>query len=248
MSRASTPGLPALALLLGAALAGPALAQAQVEAQVQRPEGRIYAPGAFDRLEISGSATITLRQGEHDQVFIAGDAQMQKSVEVELDERRLTIKPAGSWKFWTSSRLQIEVQMRQISQLTLSGASDLNAPGPIKADRLGISISGAGLARLDDLNAGQLRFDISGAGDGRLAGQAGELNLSVSGKGKLLAEQLKAARATVSISGVGNANVWVTDQLRVSISGIGSVDYWGQPELRRSTSGLGSVNARGDKR
>ena len=211
-------------------------------------EGRLYTPGPFDRLDVAGSAQVKLSQGERDQVFIAGDAEVQKGVDVDLANNRLSIRPTGGWKFWHNARLQIEVQMRQLSQLILSGASDLQAPAAIKSEKLSVSISGAGLARFDDLMVDQMRFDISGAGDGVLAGQVGELTLSVSGKGKVQAEQLRAARATVSISGIGNANLWVTDSLRVSISGIGSVEYWGQPEVRRSSSGLGSITARGDKR
>lgn len=217
-------------------------------APAQTPVGKMYTPGAFDRLEVDGSAKVKLSQGDRDQVFITGDDRAQQSVELEVVNNRLMIHPSGGWKFWNNSRLQIDVQMRQVSQVILSGASDLHAPGPIKSDKLYIGISGAGLARFDELNVDQMKFDISGAGDGQLAGTAGELKLSVSGKGKLLAEQLRAARAHVSISGVGNANLWVTDTLRVSISGVGTVDYWGQPKLERSTSGLGSINGHGDKR
>ncbi|CAN5145520.1 hypothetical protein BH11PSE10_BH11PSE10_07350 [soil metagenome] len=221
---------------------------AAAQAQSAAAEGRLYTPGPFDRLDVAGSAQVKLSQGERDQVFIAGDAEVQKGVEVDLANNRLTVRPTGGWKFWHSARLQIEVQMRNLSQLILSGASDLHAPGAIKAEKLSVSISGAGLARFDDLMVDQMRFDISGAGDGILAGQVGELALNVSGKGKVQAEQLRAARAVVSISGIGNANLWVTDSLRVSISGIGSVEYWGQPELRRSSSGLGSITGRGEKR
>jgi hypothetical protein len=217
-------------------------------APAQTPVGKMYTPGAFDRIEIDGSAKVKLSQGDRDQVFIAGDDGAQQRVELEVSHNRLTIRPSGSWKFWNNSRLQIEVQMRQVSQVILSGASDLHAPGAIKSDKLYVGISGAGSARFDELNVDQMKFDISGAGDGQLAGLAGELKLSVSGKGKLLAEQLRAAGAQVSISGVGKANLWVTDTLRVSISGVGSVDYWGQPKVERSTSGLGSINGLGDKR
>jgi len=241
----------ALAALALTAASAPAQtqAQAQINAQAQAPtpEGKLYAPGAFDRLEVDGSALIKLTQGERDQVFISGGADVQDAVEVELSNRRLRISPAGGWKFWNNGRMKIEVQMRQLSRLSLSGTSDLRASGPIRAEQLAISISGAGLARFDELNVEQLRFDISGAGDGQLAGKVEELKLNISGKGKLAAEQLRAANAVVSISGVGNAALWVTNNLRVSISGVGTVDYWGQPEVKRSTSGLGSVNSRGEK-
>ncbi|QPF76047.1 DUF2807 domain-containing protein [Roseateles sp. DAIF2] len=226
--------------LLALTLALPALAEAQQQA------GRSYAPGPFTRLEISGAADVRLLQGERDEVFIAGGEEVQKSVELELRRGRLEIQPTGGWKFWRSARLQIEVTVKQLEQLELSGASDLHAPGPFRAERLTIGISGAGLVRFDDLQAETLRFGISGAGDGQLRGQVRALALSVSGKGKLMAEQLRTDTAAVTISGVGNAALWVTQNLRVNVSGVGTVDYWGRPQVSRSSSGMATINARGD--
>jgi Putative auto-transporter adhesin, head GIN domain len=211
------------------------------------PESRLYAPGSFDRLDVEGSAEIRLVQGERDQVLVIGGDEVQQALEIRHTGNRLRISPGGNWKFWNSARPVIEVQMRQPAHLVLSGSSDLHAPGLVKGDQLTISISGSGLARFDDLKVGRLRFDISGAGDGQLNGQADTLLLSVSGKGRVQAEQLQAKAATVSISGVGNASLWVTDSLHVNISGVGNVEYWGQPAVKRLTSGVGSLTSRGDK-
>jgi hypothetical protein len=229
-------------------LAALAILVAVAGAAAQTSGSRTYAPGPFDSLEVDGAAQVRLVQGDRDQVVVIGDADVQRGVEVELDRRRLVLHTAGAWKFWSKNKVQVEVQVRRLSQLTLSGASDLHAPGTVRSERLAIGISGAGNVRFDDLNAGTLKFDISGAGDAQLAGQVGDLSLNVSGKGKVAAEQLRATRADVSISGVGNAQLWVTERLNVSISGVGGIDYWGQPEVMRSTSGLGSVKSLGDKR
>ena len=210
--------------------------------------GKIYAPGAFDRLELAGAARVLLVQGDRDQAFVAGDAEVQKSVEVELSDRQLVIRPAGGWKFWHSNKLFVQVEMRQLRQLSVSGASDVHAPGPLRTDQLKLNISGAGLARLDQLQARTLNFVISGAGDGQLGGRVDELSLQISGKGKVVADRLQAQRARVSVSGIGNVVLWVTDDLAANISGIGSVDYFGSPSVQRSVSGMGSINAKGDKR
>lgn len=210
--------------------------------------GQVYSLGAFERLEVAGSANVKLVQGDKDEIFIVGGSDIQRSVEVSLSGDRLMIKPTGSWKFWNNTRLQIDVEMRTMTQLVLSGASDLHAPGPIKADQLKIHISGAGLARFDELMCDQLGFSISGAGEGQLRGKVRELALNVSGKGKLQAEDLQTQKAGVSISGIGSAALWVMDDLKVGVSGIGSVDYWGKPNLRRSSSGMSSVTGHGEKR
>jgi hypothetical protein len=210
--------------------------------------GRIYAPGAFDRVELAGAARVVLVQGERDQAFIHGDPEVQKSVEVELADRQLIIRPTGGWKFWHSKKLFVQVEMRELKQLSVSGASDVHAPGPLRSDQLRLSISGAGSARLDQLQARQLTFHISGAGDGQLGGQVDDLALQISGKGRVTAERLQAQRARVNVSGLGNVSLWVLDDLAAHISGVGSVDYYGNPSVQRSVSGMGSISARGEKR
>jgi len=187
-------------------------------------------------------------QGDRDQAFIAGNDDVQKTVEVELADRQLIIRPTGGWKFWHSNKLFVQVEMRQVKQVSLSGASDLHAPGLLRADQLKLFISGAGLARLDQLQAKQLSFVISGAGDGQLGGKVDEMALQISGKGKVVADRMQAQRARVSVSGIGNVLLWVTDDLAANISGIGSVDYFGNPSVQRSVSGMGSISARGEKK
>ncbi|MFT7775974.1 head GIN domain-containing protein [Roseateles sp.] len=225
-------------------------AQAARTAPVALPAGpgKVYAPGAFDRLELGGAARVVLVQGDRDQAFIAGDDEAQKGVEVELADRQLVIRPTGGWKIWRNGKLFVQVEMRDLRQLSVSGASDVQAPGPVRADQLKLSISGAGNVRLDQLDARQLVFTISGAGDAQLGGHVGEMALQISGKGKVIADRLQAQRARVNVSGLGNVVLWVTDELSAHISGVGSVDYFGNPAVQRSVSGMGSINARGERR
>jgi hypothetical protein len=238
-----------------AAVATPVLAGAQVQAQAPRAqqpppgEGKVYAPGPFDSVVVDGAGQVRLVQGDRDEVFVPGDARAQEAVEVRLDGRRLRIDLPGGWKFWKSGGegAQVEVRVRHLARLTIAGSNDVLAPGPISGDQLAVSMAGMGLVRLDQLKVGRLSFEVSGAGEGQLSGQADHLRLSVSGKGKIGAEQLRTGTADVSISGVGNASLWAVDRLRVQISGAGHVDYWGDPEVSRSISGFGTVDPRGSK-
>lgn len=224
-------------LAFGLAAASPCSAQEQ-----QRT-----VSGSFDRLQVSGAALIELSQGagDRDRAELTGD---DGGVRLTLEGSTLHVHTGDSWKFWSREQPRVRVQMRRISRIMISGKSDIRSVGPIQADQLGIDISGQGLVRIDELRAEVLRFDISGAGDGELAGQVGELRLSVSGKGKLVADRLRASKASLAISGIGNADVWATDELRIGVSGVGTVNYWGQPTVKRSSSGMSVVNALGDKR
>ena len=228
-------------------------ARAQARARTRGPggapgEGKVYAPGPFDSVVVDGSGQVKLVQGDRDEVFVPGDDRAQDEVDVRLVHGQMKIDLPGSWKFWNNGTgAQVEVRVRHLRRLTLSGSNDVVAPGPIGGDELTISMAGSGVARFDQLQVLRLNFDVSGAGEGQLAGKVDSLKLSVSGKGKIGAEQLRAGSADVSISGVGNAQLWTTNDLRVQISGAGHIEYWGQPTVRKSISGFGSVDARGDK-
>ena len=238
-----------------------ARAQAQVQAQAQAQAeqararaqsaaaagGQVYTPGAFDSLVVDGAGQVRLVQADRDEVFVSGDARAQQAVELNLSGSRLHIDLPGGWKFWREGGAQVEVRMRHLNRITLAGANDVVAPGPISGEQLTLNMAGSGVARFDQLAVGSLNVEISGAGEGRLGGKVDNLRLSVSGKGKVGAEQLRAATADVEISGVGNATLWAVKTLRVQISGAGHVEYWGTPEVSKSISGFGSVDSRGAK-
>lgn len=213
-------------------------------AWAQAPEGRNYTPGAFDAIEISGGAIVRFAQGDVDQVFVEGDDATQRAVTLEARDGLLTVHTRGGWKFWKSQRLQLVITARELKRLTISGAADFTA-APVQARKLSVEISGAGLARFELLKADELRFTVSGSGDGHVAGSVNQLSVSISGRSDFNGENLMSQRAKVAISGLGHAKVWAQQDLAIAISGIGTVDHWGSANVKRSTSGLATINDRG---
>ena len=232
-------------IVLGAlALLGARRVAAQ-PAPTPKAEGRTYTPGRFDSIEINGSAAVKFVQGNVDQVFVEGGDEVQRAVLLEVQNGNLQLNPSGSWKFWDARRLRIEVTARELARLSISGAADFTAAGPVHAERLSVAISGAGAVRFDKLDAETLNFGVSGSGNGQIAGATRELVLRISGRSEFRGEALKAERARVSISGVGDVKVWAVQALDISVAGIGKVDYWGAPAVRRHTSGAATINERG---
>ena len=217
-------------------------------AQAQGAESRTYTPGSFDAIEISGSAVVHFTQGSNDQVQIEGDEGVQDTAGVEVRNGTLNINQSGAWKFWNARRLQINVTARNLKRVAISGSADFLASQPVNVERLTIDISGAGTARFDRLKAEQLVFQVSGAGDGQMAGEVKSLSLRIAGKSNFQGAKLMSERALVAISGVGNVGVWASRELDVSVAGIGTVDYWGNPPVvKRSISGRADINNRGAK-
>ncbi|MGZ5787150.1 MAG: head GIN domain-containing protein [Ramlibacter sp.] len=227
----------AVVLAASAWLGTPAFAQ----------QTKVFTPGPFDSVTVSGSARIELTQGDSDQVTVIGDHDAQRSVHLGVTGNELHIETQGGWKFWNRDQVDMKVQMRSIKSLNISGASDIVATKAIMANSLDINISGKGEVRFGNLAAKQLDFEISGAGSGTMVGKVDKLIVNVSGAGKIVADNLRAAQADINISGAGSTDLWVTDELSITVSGVGSVSYWGQPKVSRKVSALGRMNALGTK-
>lgn len=226
---------------------GLALVAGLPAAWAQKPEGRTYAPGRFDAIEISGSADVRFSQGANDQVFVEGGDDVQAGVSVVVRDGRLHIGPSGAWKFWGSRKVRIEVTARDLTRVSISGAADFLAAAPVRADRLSVNISGAGSARLDQLTAESLSFQVSGSGDGQVSGMSKELVLKISGRSEFRGENLRTDRGRVSIAGLGDVEVWAVQELEISVAGAGKVQYWGAPSVRRHVTGAATITDRGAK-
>jgi hypothetical protein len=203
--------------------------------------------GGFDSVEISGPAIVRFTQGAAEQVRVEGDEDARKAVELEVRDGVLHVRPNGSWKFWSTQRTQLDITGRELRRVTISGAADFLATQPVQCEQLDVIISGSGLARFDKLRAESLRFKVSGAGDGQMAGSVNELQIMVSGRGEFRGENLLSERAKVDVTGVGEVRVWATQRLGVNVSGVGTVDYWGTPLVERHSSGVAKINERGAK-
>ena len=79
--------------------------------------------------------------------------------------------------------------------MSISGAADFTVATPLKVRHLVVRISGAGTARLDQLDAQQLEFVVDGAGDGTVAGLARDLKVRISGHSGFQGEDLRAVEA-----------------------------------------------------
>jgi Putative auto-transporter adhesin, head GIN domain len=217
-------------------------------AAAQNAEGRRYAPGAFDSLSITGTATVRLVQGSEESVFIEGDDDAQRAVRLEVEGSTLNIHPSGSWKFWRAKDLQVVVTARDMKRIEISGAADVVAADPLRVKALQVRISGAGSVRFDKLKADKLDFNVSGAGTGTMAGAVDDLTVRISGRGAYLGENLVSQVARLSVSGAGELKVWTMKELTASVSGVATIDYWGTATVKRSNSGITTWNERGEKR
>jgi hypothetical protein len=122
-----------------------------------------------------------------------------------------------------ATRMTFTVTVRELTQLTLSGAATVKA---------------------SNLSGDTLTVAHAGAGTVTTAGAVAEQRVTLSGAGSYDGAALVSDRATVDLSGLGSVVVNASERLDATISGAGSIAYIGSPELHQQVSGVGSIQQR----
>ena len=149
--------------------------------------------------------------------------------------------------FITPSRLIFYVGVDDLNGLTVSGSGNIKSD-QLETDRLDVSVSGSGAVQIANLSTSEVKADISGSGGIDLTGDAAAQDITMSGAGQYLGGDLCSQSVKVNLSGSGDAIICAIDTLDARTSGSGSVNYYGQPALiNSSSSGSGTINNLGEK-
>ena len=151
---ASTPGGFAMkkiaASLLGLALL--AGAAPRLGADGRQRQG-LHARASSTRSRSPARPTCASPRARPTRSSSAATKSCSGPIVLEVRNGRLRIDQGGAWRFWDPDRVRIEVQARDLTRVSISGAGDFTAPAPVRAERLTVSISGAGSARFERLDA-----------------------------------------------------------------------------------------------
>ena len=187
---------------------------------------------AFSAVLFSGIGKMNVTVGEAQSVTLEGGKKTLAQITTEVQGDTLEVKwhdPKEShgwlWRFAMpdqddSDKITINITVPKLHKIAVSGAASVVAKG-IEADTMDFSVSGAAKIRADG-HADKLSVSISGAGAADLDRLVvKEANVSISGAGK--ADINARERLRGDISGVGSIRYEGEPQVTSSISGAGSI-------------------------
>lgn len=175
--------------------------------------------GTIKSIQVKGSIDVQLKQGDSTQVKVKDYENLLLYLDTRLVGTTLIIDYNDAWV--THSAGEVTVTVPQISDVEVSGSSDISTVG--------------------NFNFDDLRIDISGSSDLFLAGSAKNMNIKISGSGDIRAFEMPADTAKISISGSGSGQLNVKKLLDVNISGSGDLIYKGDPSVSSRVTGSGKV-------
>ncbi len=210
-----------LAGMMAAAAAGPALAA---------EETRTVA--SFTGIQFSGFGKMDVTVGEERSVTLIGSKKLLGRVTTEVKDETLVVEwhdrnesHSWLWRFVmpdsnNDDDLTVKITVPRLNKLGVSGAAKVNARG-IESESMDFSVTGAAKIRAEG-HADKLSLSISGAGDADLDHLvAKDAVVSISGAGKATVYPKDNLRA--EISGVGSIRYEGEPHVTSSISGAGSI-------------------------
>ena len=225
-------------LVLFASSCGPRLDRGKVQT-VQRTISDFHAVN----VSTSGNVLITVKEGAPVSLIFKGYADDIKEIETEVADGVLHLHREKGVNFDIEDHVEVEITVSSLSELTISGASDVETEGIIKASEFVLKASGASEVKIAEIRAEKLKVRASGAAEVDIkSGYADYARYHFSGAGDLNAYDIQCREVEASVSGAGDIKLSVSDVLSASVSGAGSVRYKGAPAtITKNISGVGSV-------
>lgn len=198
----------------------------------------------FTKLDISGAASVTLKQGNSSsaRIKVKGDIDIE-DVTTRVRGNTLFISLKKKRYGYRNVDIDIEITFKQLEGIDISGAVGIRSESTIKANHFRLESSGAGSLRLA-FDAKKLSCRLSGASSVKLTGRADQLDIDLSGAGSVNAYGLVANIVQSETSGVGSIRVNAQKELYAEVSGVGSIHYKGNPPVKKlRKSGFGSISS-----
>lgn len=200
-------------------------------------EDREFPIAAFDRVFISGGATIELLQGKEIRMTARGTAAILDGLVVESGGGSLFIDTQDHG----AKDLVIRLTFENLQEVVCAGQIVITSASLRVAD-LVIEGNGSSSIELRGLIADELQVSGLGATKFSLSGQVQRQVINIDGSGAYRAGDLSSRTVVVSVSGVGDVLLSVEEMLDVEIAGAARVRYTGSPFVTQRVFGVGSVH------
>ena len=219
----------------------------------------------FNTVDVEGAFQVEIIRSDSFSVTISADEGVFDyiAVDKEGDTLRIYLNPRHTFTDFTlrPRNLKAKITMPALYGLRLAGASRGAMTGFQSSEDLRVEVSGASLLNLDDIEAGEVKFevsgaskasgdmeadnvefDVSGASEVKLTGSAGDTSVEASGASKVDLGDLPLDNAEVDLSGASEATINVKGRLDCELTAASRLYFHGNPTMGEvSVSGASTI-------
>lgn len=195
---------------------------------------RNYSIGSFDSIRVEGPFDVRLTTKASPGARAEGDPKITQDLDIRVEGTILIIRAGtGGWgeqpHAGAAGATIITVSTAMIRRATLIGGGRLTIAGPLRGQRVDLSLSGSGSLAVSGIEADQLFVTLIGSGDIALAGKAAKVNLNTSGPGTIAAAPLVASDLVLRLDGNGETHATALYTANVTTTGMGAATVYGKP-------------------
>lgn len=195
----------------------------------------------YSEIKVEGAIDIVYNAKPDEAAYlrIEADDNIIPLIDVKVKGRTLTVKARESIN---PSRFILYTHSPSLKYIESKGASNIKLQGAVAGDELKIEMKGTGNFTADNLIYDKAEFQLKGAGNMEMGGQAHKAKIEISGTGDVKAAELTVNELEANIKGAGNIELNALDKLSIDIKGKGNVSYKGNPQItKQNIKGAGTV-------
>ena len=199
---------------------------------------------SFSSISISNAVKVIITQSDTESLAVsAAEEKYKDEIKTEIENNILKIHFSGNSNWRSKDRqLKVYLSFKNLSLITISGASDVMAVGKINVKDLAVNVSGASTVK-GEFYTDKLELDMSGASKAALFGKSALLNIRSSGASDVDALKLETSICNVSASGASDINVYVEKEINATASGASKIKYKGSAAINNmKSSGAASIS------
>ncbi|MNK12949.1 hypothetical protein D3C87_310270 [compost metagenome] len=199
---------------------------------------------SFTKVHVSGALSVELSQGNACSILVEPETA-KDLVRVEIQKGTLYLKNEPNKKD-RKEKVVIKVTVQDLTELRMSGATNLITHQQLELGVLSLELDGASDATLN-VKATKIKGNFSGASDIDITGTCESIDLDVSGASEAKLGGVKAKSAKVDNSGAAHVEISVSEEVKIDGSGASSTYYTihgDSKNIRTSVSTSGAATAK----
>jgi hypothetical protein len=195
----------------------------------------------FSGISLTGDMDVSFTPSPNFSVTVQGDQNLLEYIETERRGNTLEIGTREGYNLNSSLPIKIMITAPTLNELEVTGSGNFVAESKISSPKnVKIDVTGNGDVKLA-VDAPEVEAQLTGNGDVQVSGTTRKFSAAVTGNGNIRCFDLLSEATQIELSGKGDAEVFASKQLDIEINGSGDVAYKGSPSVNQNISGSGSV-------
>lgn len=192
---------------------------------------RTYSVGSFERVRIEGPFEVHIATGKSPGAHVDGDQAIVDQLEISVNGTTITVRLGQAGWGETPAKAATRAPVVTLTTPRLVGVAVVAGAevdvGAMKAQRVDLTITGAGSLKVSAVDTDQLVATVVGTGALSAAGRASRATLQVNGPGTIDAPALASNDLIARVEGSGGIRTTARFTARVTTTGLGKVEVLG---------------------